>query len=142
MVKRQVIISDIFDNMTNLKHVMLSGCPSIHKKDPTMSQMRVLIAIQKNSISNLNEIAKFFKISPSAITQLVNELVKKQLLVRQVDKNDKRIINLKLTTNGEKILAQMQKEHMDLLTSIFQSLSDEDLLVLDNLQKKIVGHLR
>src|SRR6266853_5356612 len=103
-MKRQDIITDISENMANIKRLMFASFAHIHSNKPTMAQMSVLFIVSHLEKPTIKEISAYSKISPPAATQLVNALVQKKFLTRNTDKKDKRKTNLVVTEVGRKIL--------------------------------------
>jgi DNA-binding MarR family transcriptional regulator len=140
-MKRQRIISEINSNLRNIRRLALLSFSKTKKNGPTLAQMSVMNAVRDRGINSTKDISNIFHISPSAATQFINELVSKKLIARQVDKKDKRQINLKLTKAGEKIQEQFEKDQVKFLNSIFEKFDDAELLTLDKLQKKLLENL-
>jgi MarR family multiple antibiotic resistance transcriptional regulator len=137
-MKRQRIIMEINSNLRSIRRSAFLNFSKAKKNFPTLAQMGILRIISEKSVHSTKDIAKIFRISPPASTQFINELVKKKLIVKQVDKGDKRQINLKLTEKGEKIQRNMEIEQVKFLNRIFKSFDNKELAELDRLQKKLV----
>ncbi len=141
-MKRQDIITNILDNMSDIKRAIFPTFLHLEKHKPTLSQTGVMMIVSHAGESTIKDIAELLKISPSAATQLADGLTEKKLLMRNPDTNDKRKINLKLTKEGEKILREMKEEQMKFLTKVFDTLNDAELKQMDGLQKKVLAHIK
>lgn len=78
--------------------------------------------------------------SSSAATQIVDGLVREKVLMRQVDKKDRRKISISLTATGKKKLLQAKKLRAKAMAKYFDPLNDKELAQLQKLLEKIVEH--
>ncbi len=110
------------------------------KSEPTLSppQVRLLFSIGKeiNGLS-VTELAAQTGVTPGAITQFVDTLVDKNLVAREGDPNDRRIVKLKLTRTARSQFEKLRKEHLASVTRIFETLSNEELQLFINILMKI-----
>jgi DNA-binding MarR family transcriptional regulator len=84
------------------------------------------IRARKDCIS-VNELAKNTRVTPGAVTQFVNALVKKGLVSREIDPGDRRIVRLHLTELAKKQFEKFKEEQMSVMSRIFEVLSDEEI---------------
>ena len=138
-MKRSQIITSIMEDMGALKRAIHARSP---KHGPTHAQMGILFMLTCSGPQSLKEIAAHLRVTPSAATQLVNGLVKEKLLTRTEDAEDRRKIVLALTTHGQQELEKAKKVHCASLVELFQPLTDVELLEWQELQRKIIQHLK
>ena len=108
--------------------------------DFKLSRVQFLILFYiapKKEGATINEIAKFLRVTPSAVTQFVDILVKKKLVTRQVDLNDRRVISVNLTSPAKKQFANFKKEYFKNIGGAFSNLSLTELEQFINLISKI-----
>ncbi|WP_405104981.1 MarR family transcriptional regulator [Paenibacillus sp. FSL K6-1217] len=79
--------------------------------------MTLLICIARASHSSdlglkVSEISRFLGLTPPTVTQLINSLEAKQMVERQADASDRRVVRIKLTEQG-KIITRKARNHMD-----------------------------
>lgn len=140
---RQKLMSDIFENICSLARIIHTrDAHSLPSGMPTQSQIRILFMISHQGPQNVKQIAKRFEFTPSAATQLINNLVKDKLLTRKEDALDRRKIYIDLTNKGKKILKQAHKLHFEKIKKMFKPLSDKELIQLKNIYSKIINHSR
>lgn len=60
----------------------------------------------------MSEISRFLGLTPPTVTQLINSLEAKQMVERQADASDRRVVRIKLTEQG-KIITRKARDHMD-----------------------------
>lgn len=77
--------------------------------------------------STQGELKKFLQLNPSTISGIVNRLERKGLIARLPKLGDKRVTNLALTAQGEKLLKQIPALLHDRLSIKLQNLPIYDL---------------
>jgi DNA-binding MarR family transcriptional regulator len=128
---------------TLLNHMMALGKKISHdflKSEPSLSppQVRLLFTIGREPDGlSVTELAELIGVTPGAITQFVDTLVDKNLVVREGDVNDRRIVKLKLTGTARSQFENFKKEHLASITRIFEPLSNEELQLFINILMKI-----
>jgi DNA-binding MarR family transcriptional regulator len=123
---------------------MFSVMKEIHRDTPhelllSPPQARLVFTIAKHQTEGISvkDLANLVKYTPGAITQFVDILIAKDLVRREEDSNDRRIVRLKLTPSAR---SQMNKFRKALLSSTavkFSVLSDEELRQLQALLAKV-----
>jgi len=108
---------------------------------PTRAQFGVLITIATEGGGSTTQIAERFGMSPSAVTQLVDALVKDGLVERHNDPADRRKTEITLTEAGRQSLEKAKATHRASLASLFEVLDDSELDQLCKIHAKITNHL-
>lgn len=72
----------------------------------TQVQMACVRFVHLHPDSSVGEIAAGLMISNAAAAKLIDRLVKRHLLVREEDSQDRRVLKIKLTTEAQKVLEQ------------------------------------
>ncbi|NLL90758.1 MAG: MarR family transcriptional regulator [Dehalococcoidales bacterium] len=120
---------------------MLSDAPILVETEDnlTMSQLRVLLLLRMNTQMNMTQIASCLKIHVSTATGLVNRMINKKLIKREMSEEDRRVILCVLSDKGHNITDSIWKvvwENAHLLSAY---ITTEELNVighsLDILQK-------
>lgn len=75
--------------------------------DITVAQLRVLLVIRTEGPSRMSAIAGSMGIVLSTATGIVNNLIKKDLILRDIDLNDRRVVICKLSPEGEKLMNKL-----------------------------------
>jgi DNA-binding MarR family transcriptional regulator len=73
------------------------------------------------------EIRKFLNLNSSTVSGIINRLEKKGLLARLPKSGDKRVVNIALTSSGEKLLATIPSLLHEQLSEKLQNLGDSEL---------------
>lgn len=138
---RKKLVEKAIENIYAIKHKIMYKMAFFFKEiGITHSQMAVLRILQKNGNINIKDIASHLGITSSATTQIVDELVKKEFLLRKRNAEDRRTVNLTLS---EKALVQfnsIKNKSFNELYSLFEVLSDEELSDYCKLNNKIIGN--
>lgn len=106
--------------------------------DITAAQFKVLISIYKGFNSPV-EISKNLLMDAGAMSRMLERMVKRDLIVRQTNPDDKRQVILALTEKGHGICEQFQNEALStLLASLTERLSAEESQQLVDLLIKML----
>ena len=86
--------------------------------------------LSKHGRNTMANVAKFLSVTPGALTTAVNALVKKGYLERKYTKEDRRIIFVALTGQGEIVNKIHSEYHKQMVESLDDVLDEEKLAVL------------
>ena len=105
----------------------------------TIDQFGLLYAIDRNGEEVIQkDMAKFMEKDASAVLRMIDSLEDKELVVRVVDKNDRRKNKIMVTKKGEKVIEQLIQIEMQLDAELMQGLPNEDIdtfyKVIDHIQ--------
>src|ERR1019366_7403820 len=93
----------------------------------TASQMKLLKLVAMTDSYTLGDVASFLRISNGAASKAVDRLVRRDLLRRTDDPNDRRVMHLRLTQAGRRLLTAYESARQRKLQSIFVQFPPEDL---------------
>jgi DNA-binding MarR family transcriptional regulator len=94
-----------------------------------------------NYQSTQGEIRKFLNLNSSTVSGIINRLEKKGYLARLPKIGDKRVVNIALTSSGEKLLGILPALLHDQLSKNLQSLDDSELSRVQESLDKLVNLL-
>lgn len=142
-MKREKILADVFDGMGVMRRffAMKHTPEQLQKGMPTRAQLAVMMSLAQTTETSVKNIAQTLCMTSSAATQTIDGLVSEKLLTRKADRTDRRKIVVSLTPRGKLVLAKAKVAHKGMMTTMFASLSTEELLQLKNIQEKIIAHL-
>lgn len=94
----------------------------------TIAQAKVANYIFEHNAEDimLKDIAKSVKVTPGAASQMVDFLVKKGLVIRKTNENDRRAVIISLSDKGKEIIENARKSFETITDEIFESISQED----------------
>lgn len=110
-------------------------------KDVTLEMMQVLYYISfvaSSQRSNQNGIAEYIGKNKSSITSILNNLEKRKLVRRMVDKTNKRSNIISMTTEGSTILKKLYREVYSTYDLQKISLKIEDIQQITQLLDRII----
>lgn len=140
MVNRQKLIAEIVANFHSWRHKMKPKS-ELAKGELTMAQWGVMCVLEHTSVTNSTALSEMLGISASAITQLIDGLVKLKYAKRASSKTDRRGTELRLTPAGRKQLQKSKAEKLKRLTPLFAVLSDSELVQFHALQHKLINQV-
>lgn len=105
-----------------------------------MGQIHALAHIQENPRMTMKELADALHITSPSATSFVDRLVKLELVERLQDNNNRRLVRLKLSFKGEKMLKQKIAERRKIFAEVLAGLSQKDQKILFNILQKIIEH--
>jgi DNA-binding MarR family transcriptional regulator len=87
----------------------------------TTSQADTLLKLSPKEALRMNELSEAAGVDTSTMTRMIDQLIDKELVLRQADDKDRRIVRVGLTPQGKK----MQKELSEALSTYYiESLDD------------------
>ena len=94
------------------------------------NQLVLLLQLKINGMMKITEIAEVFSVTPGAITSMVDKLEKLSLIQRVRELEDRRVVNIMLTPDGEvKVQEVFLKVPGEKLTSIAKVLKEVNTLM-------------
>ncbi|MCP1300485.1 MarR family transcriptional regulator [Chryseobacterium sp. S0630] len=115
----------------------------INEYDPDLSfeLIEILGLLSRNSGINQQEIGNKVSKDKSSITYLINSLVKRDLVERIADKNDRRNKQIFLTPKGRQIVETVYPWALDLYKKAADGIHEEEIIKALLLVKKMTANL-
>ena len=102
------------------------------------SQIRIMFLLSHHHDGvNVKDIAQRLNVTSGAITQIIDELVKKDFVNRTEDLNDRRVIRISLSKKTRTIFHELKNKFLEHLEPLFDKLTDEEVQSLSNLIAKV-----
>lgn len=139
-MERERLLGEFFERMSSMRRLFYTAHTGGVKGTPTRAQLAVM-AMVAHEIHSVKEIAQHFGMTSSAITQVVNGLVKDQLITRTLDPTDRRKVSLTLTKQGQTALTKSHKSRHAMMSKMLSPLTDSEIRQLRAMQEKIITHL-
>lgn len=105
-------------------------------------QFFALKYISKNPRTTVGQLAKELTMSSGAIAQLIERLVDKQWIIKEVDNEDKRIYHLSLSALGEEEILKMKEFFHKRVLSIISLIPEEDLKQILDIERRLLEKLK
>jgi DNA-binding MarR family transcriptional regulator len=93
----------------------------------TMTQLGVLFLLRREAGASAGLLAERLRVTPSTVTRIVDRLVRLNLVRRQEDREDRRVVRHYLTPQGAQSLEEMARTARVYLTEILRQLPREKL---------------
>lgn len=108
----------------------------------TGSQFFVLKKISARGRLTVSEVAEELGVSLSAVTALVDRLVKNGLAVRSRDERDRRLVWLEATSKGKRVLDKCIDGRRKVSVKFFGQLPEGDLEKLVEIYEKVLSRIK
>lgn len=117
------------EKLANLTFNLLANCQEkeirlaeIHNL--TQAEFRCLRLFGSDEVMNNKSIAERMKLSPSRLTRIIDGLVKKEYVTREIDNNDRRNMKVSLSNKGKSLVNQLNKAYVDIHREILQDIEE------------------
>jgi len=133
----------LFNTMMQLGKLMSKQTHETHEEHTaTMLQLMALQFLKEYPNGTVSDLANFLKLSKSSTTQLVERLVKVESVERINDTEDRRIIRLNITENGQNEYIALKKKLMDKMQKIFSKIPTKDIRELIRIHTNLIETLK
>lgn len=136
-MKEEQTIFELIHSMDQVTNNLIIQWNKLFKENLGISHILVLSHLKRNGKSRPSDIAKALGLTPPSLTHLSEKLVQKELAIRLIDENDRRIVYLAITESGTEILAKAQKEGQGLRKNVYEKLTAEERQQLLSIYKKL-----
>jgi DNA-binding MarR family transcriptional regulator len=110
----------------------------------SIMQMQTLNFIKRQNKVPMSDIAEYFHIELPSATSILNKLVALQLVKRLKDPNDRRMVRVILTSEGDAILKEVMKKkalHIEKMLSFLSKEEQSELLrLIEKLNSRIENY--
>ena len=106
-ISRDMVARELLDVVPPIMRTIRKKWKEGSIKGVTQSQFRILMYIQNNSGTSLQEVAAHLGLTSPTTSTAVEDLVSNQLVLRQPSSEDRRKVTLSLTGKGQRILGEV-----------------------------------
>ena len=121
----QLFLEKMFSLMKQIHRDVIPHEPML---SPPQARLAFTIAKYKDEGISVKELAKIADITPGAITQFIDVLITKNLVVREEDPSDRRMVRLKITPSAKSQMETMRKVFFTAATRKLTVLNIDDLI--------------
>ncbi|CAE6755423.1 MarR family winged helix-turn-helix transcriptional regulator [Paraburkholderia haematera] len=107
--------------------------------DISSQQMVILLSLTRGAATTPFELSKLLGIDTGLMTRMLDKLETKSLLGRSRSVDDRRVVNLALTSKGEDVAAQIQEIAPQVLNARLKTFTRAEFETLCHLLRKFVG---
>ena len=97
------------------------------KVDLTSSQIKIMASFFHQSTFTMTEMSRLHGVSFSTMTSMVDRLIKGGLLERQRDDEDRRIVLVRLSAKGKKMVAYLMRARKQNLEKFLCELNEDEV---------------
>ena len=118
-------IWDLMRSITyNIEYIFRPTC---ERFDLTMMQMRILLEVWRNGLHTVGSLSRQMSIAGGNTSSICKRLEKEGFLTRIRDRQDERVVHLKLSGKGEEIILLMRNELRDKYTKQLGRLDENEV---------------
>ena len=103
----------------------------------TGPQFYILKLLHTGGKSTVSGLAEEMAVKPSAITAMIDRLLKQEYVSRERDENDRRVVFIQITDTGNRILEETLQKRKKILVKYLSHLNREELESLLSIYEKI-----
>jgi len=109
----------VASRLANLTFSLLANCQEkeehlAHLHELTQAEFRTLRLFGSHESINNKTIAERMRLSPSRLTRIIDGLVGKEYIERQIDPDDRRNMRVNLSGKGHSLVAKLNKAYIDI----------------------------
>ena len=103
----------------------------------TVPQMFILCYLYKEKSARMTDIARHLYVTTAAATGLVDRLVKLDLVAREYDASDRRIIKIVLSSKGSALFQKIWKQKVARVQEVFCKIPEQERVEYLRILRKI-----
>ncbi len=129
IIELRELTRQLIKNMSFLDKTEASCCGT------TIGQCYAITEIGRVEEISLNELADLLNLDNSTMSRTINNLVEQQLVIREIDAQDRRYVKMKLTEKGQGIYKTIEKNMDKYYMSLMKDIPEEKhLQVVESLE--------
>lgn len=109
--------------------------------DISPMHLRVLKIIIAKPSCNAADIASFLQRDKAQVTRLLNQLIRLDLIKKEVNEADKRSQHLCITSGGQELMSQLVDKDKVVFDKMTSSLTNKELDIFENVIRKMTDNL-
>jgi len=126
--ERQTLIQHILKLSEEIYNMLIPSLPREWlESDVTVAQLRVLLVLHTDGPSRMGSIASAIGVALSTATGIVDHLVRKGLVVRDADPQDRRLVICKLSPEGQELANRLWTWGQSQIEKLLESMTEEQL---------------
>ena len=93
----------------------------------TMTQLRVLFLLREDQGMTARALAESLSVTPSTLTRIMDRLVRSQLVQREEDREDRRLVRHHLTPTALGMVSELERTARERMGKVLNRLSPDQL---------------
>jgi DNA-binding MarR family transcriptional regulator len=95
-----------------------------------IGQLKTLFFISNRGDTTTGKLATALKVTPTNVTGIIDRLLEKNLITRTGDPDDRRVLLLRTTPQGDELVAELRQKRRERMSELFSRLSEEEAAVV------------
>jgi len=133
----------IVEEMTGLMYTLRQKCLA---KDLyfgkslgiSSAEFNCLVQFFDTDAISVKHLTRKLEITPGGVTRIITSLEKKGLIVREIDLSDRRVINIRLSEKGKKIVGKIRRASLEIYGDILHKIATDDQEAVVNTIQKLI----
>ena len=118
------------ERLANLTFSLLANCQEKEVRlaethSLTQAEFRCLRLFGSDETINNKAIAERMNLSPSRLTRIIDGLVQKEYISREIDPNDRRNMKVSLSRKGQLLVQQLNKAYIEIHKEILANIEED-----------------
>jgi DNA-binding MarR family transcriptional regulator len=109
--------------------------------DMTVAQLRALLALHTDGPTKMSSLASVLNVALSSATGVMDNLVKKELVVREDDPQDRRLVICKLSPAGQELINKLWVSGEFQMERLLDGLTVEQLGKADDVAEMLLNNI-
>ena len=142
MIKKHIRSNTLHGSLMRLNkaHRKMAG-HKFKEVNLTEGKPKLLDFLVNNSGCSQRELAKYCKIEPATATSILSGMEKEELIYRERNPKDKRILNVFLTEKGIKAQKEVERVFLELDEICFEGFTEEEKSETINILNRLYDNL-
>jgi len=136
------IESIIFKYIDKVKFLLFPDQWSSVFLDYSKNEILAMLLIYRKNKVNMSEVAEYINSPLNTATGVITRLEKKMIVERTRDTEDKRIVMINLTQNGQEFIKDEKKQIEYYVRKVYNSLTEEEKSVAISIVNKVIHTLK
>lgn len=104
----------------------------------SIGQLKSLFFISNRGTTSLGKLAAALEVTPTNTTGIADRLLKRGLITRTESPDDRRVLVLRTTPQGEELVAELRRKRKERMDELFNRLTDEEASIVAQALKFMV----
>ena len=136
--EREELLTRFVETMFSLmKQIHRDIAPQEPLLSPPQARLAFTIARYKDEGISVKDLARIANITPGAITQFTDALIAKNLVTREEDASDRRMVRLKITQSAKSQMEMFRKAFLAAASRKLAVINTDDLRQLNNILAQV-----
>jgi DNA-binding MarR family transcriptional regulator len=124
--EKLIEISKLYDDIREKFYQVIRKRP-MKSEQVTTSQWKALILLSTKESFKMKDITEDLNIASSSATELIDRLIREQLVERDREAGDRRVVTVKLTDKGRSMIDEFKEIKRKFWTTLAEGLSEEEI---------------